>query len=203
MLLLAAASIIVSKTGNSLLNVEELYYHSLSANLTAEQIEKTFEVQKKIQWLYYIIVPIATLIKTLIISGILFTGLMISSRSKIPFNKVWLSVLKADFIFILAGICKIAWFSFFQTDYSLKDLQYFYPLSALNIIGYQDLEIWYVYPLQTVNLFEFSYILFLALGIGRLAHADSDQGLRIVASSYVPALLLWISAVMFLTLNYS
>ncbi|MDQ8013208.1 MAG: hypothetical protein REI96_12215 [Flavobacterium nitrogenifigens] len=183
LLLLSAAAIIVSKAGNSLLNVEELYYQSLSANLTAQQIEKTFEVQKKIQWMYYIIATIATLIKTMIISGILFTGLLISDRSGTCFNQVWTSVLKAEFIFVLAGIAKIVWFSFFQTGYSLQDLQYFYPLSILNIIGYGGLEIWFVYPLQIINLFEFCYIIFLALEIGRLIHANAGQGLRIVAST--------------------
>jgi hypothetical protein len=37
-------------------------------------------------------------------------------------------------------IFKIIWFYFFQTNYTLEDIQYFYPLSALNIVDYKELE---------------------------------------------------------------
>ena len=202
-LLLSSVSIIVSKTGNILLNVEELYYQSLTVNLTTQQIERIFEVQKKIEWLYYIIVPIVTLMRTMIISSIIYIGIMLFNYGKIRFNLVWNNILKAEFIFVLVSILKIAWFSFFQTNYNLQDLQYFYPLSVLNIIGYKGLETWFIYPFQVLNLFELSYVIYLGFQIGKLTNTNTDYGLKIVGLSYVPSLLLWVTTVMFFTLNYS
>ena len=112
-------------------------------------------------------------------------------------------------MFLGVGVLKIIWFYFFQTSYTLEDLQYFYPLSALNIVGYQGLESWFIYPLQVLNLFELAYWLLLAYFIGKLAFTEKDKGkpmdlgFKIVASSYGSALLLWVVVVMFFTLNYS
>ena len=100
-------------------------------------------------------------------------------------------------------------FYFFQTNYTLEDLQYFYPLSTLNIVGYKGLEAWFIYPLQVLNLFEFAYWLLLSYFVGKLAFTEKDKGkpmdlgFKIVASSYGSALLLWVVVVMFFTLNYS
>ena len=98
---------------------------------------------------------------------------------------------------------KLLSFLIFWFYYKLEDIQYFYPLSALNIVGYQDLEPWFIYPFQTLNLFEVTYWLILAYFIGKATQTSMDQGLKIVAYSYGSALLLWVVTVMFFTLNYS
>ena len=107
------------------------------------------------------------------------------------------------FIFLLVPILKIIWFYFFQTNYTLEDIQYFYPLSALNIIGYAGLEPWLIYPLQILNLFELAYIIYLAYQIGKVTSTNTDTGFKIMMYSYVPTLLLWVCVVMFLTLSMS
>ncbi|MFH6999398.1 hypothetical protein ACHRVZ_15825 [Flavobacterium sp. FlaQc-57] len=203
LLLLSIVSLIATKTGNHLLNIEELYYNSLTINLSAHQVERIFEVQKKIQWLYYIIVPIVILLKTIIISCIVYIGIILSENKKWSFSLLWNYTLKAEFVFVLANITKIAWFYFFQKNYNLQDLQYFYPLSALNIIGYKGLENWFIYPLQVLNLFELSYVIYLGFKVGKLANANTDYGLKIVGLSYVPSLLLWVTIIMFFILNYT
>jgi hypothetical protein len=112
-------------------------------------------------------------------------------------------------VFLGVGVLKIVWFYFFQTNYTLEDLQYFYPLSALNIVGYKGLDAWLIYPLQVLNLFELAYWLLLSYFVGMLAFIEKykgkpmDLGFKIVASSYGSALLLWVVVVMFFTLNYS
>mgnify|MGYP003395149940 CR=1 FL=1 len=73
----------------------------------------------------------------------------------------------------------------------------------LNIIGFKGLEPWLIYPLQTLNLFEIAYIIYLSYQIGYLTKTNADNGLKIVSYSYVPALFLWVVVVMFFTLNYS
>lgn len=102
-------------------------------------------------------------------------------------------------------VFKTVWFYFFQADYNLEDLQYFYPLSALNIIGYEGLQPWFIYPFQVLNLFELAYWLILAYLIDKELGIDKkkDTGIKIVASSYGVSLLIWVVGIMFFTLNMS
>ena len=197
---------------NELLNSNQLLYNSLAEKLTTSQIEIFITSHKKWQWLTYGTIPILLLIKTLTVATIIYIGSFFYSKNKITFKQLLNAVIKAEFVFLGVGVLKIIWFYFFQTSYTLEDLQYlqyFYPLSALNIVGYQGLESWFIYPLQVLNLFELAYWLLLAYFIGKLAFTEKDKGkpmdlgFKIVASSYGSALLLWVVVVMFFTLNYS
>lgn len=192
-----------------LLDLENLIIQHLSNNLSNIQINKIIDFQNKWEWLSYAIVPIFILIKMNLISSVLYIGTFFYSKTKVTFKQLFNAVVKAEFVFLGVGILKFIWFYFFQTNYTLEDLQYFYPLSALNIVGYKGLEAWFVYPFQVLNLFELAYWLILAYFIGKLAFTTKDKGkpmdlgLKIVASSYGSALLLWVVVVMFFTLNYS
>ncbi len=147
-------------------------------------------------------IPIFLLIKTTIIATILYIGLFFSNKD-LKFKNLWDIVLKAEFIFLLIPIFKIIWFYFFQPNYNLEDIQNFYPLCALNIVGYKNLETWFLYPFQTLNLFELAYIIYLGYQVGKLTNTNTDNGLKLVAYSYAPALLLWVVTIMFFTLSYS
>ena len=188
---------------------EEVLLVYLSEKLNAKQIENFFNFQKKWQWFSCAIIPIILLIKTSIIASVLYIGTFFYSKAKVTFKQLFNAVVKAEFVFLGVGVLKIVWFYFFQTNYTLEDLQYFYPLSALNIVGYQGLESWFIYPLQVLNLFELAYWLLLSYFVGKLAFTEKDKGkpmdlgFKIVASSYGSALLLWVVVVMFFTLNYS
>ena len=195
--------------GNNLLNIEKLIVDNFINNLTTDQINDYLNFQKKWQWLTYAIIPLFLLIKTALITSVLYIGTFFYSKVKVTFKQLFNAVVKAEFVFLGIGVLKIVWFYFFQTNYTLEDLQYFYPLSALNIVGYQGLEAWFIYPLQVLNLFELAYWLLLSYFIGKLAFTEKDKGkpmdlgFKIVASSYGSALLLWVVVVMFFTLNYS
>lgn len=144
-----------------------------------------------------------TIIKVSIISTILDVGCFFFGK-EIKYKKLFNIVVKAEFIFLLVIVFKTAWFYFLQTDYNLEDLQYFYPLSALNIVGYEGLQPWFIYPFQILNLFELAYWLILAYLIGEeINDTESTKGLQIVASSYGISLLIWVIGVMFFTLNIS
>ncbi len=147
--------------------------------------------------------PLSLFVKTFLISSVIYIGIFFYYKSNLTLKPIWVIVIKAEFIFLIVGIIKIIWFYFFKSNYTLEDVQYFYPLSALNIIGYEKLEIWLVYPLQTLNLFEVAYIIYLSYQISYLTKTNADNGLKIVGYSYVPALLLWVTVIMFFTLNYS
>ncbi|MEO6175532.1 MAG: hypothetical protein ABIP27_10320 [Flavobacterium circumlabens] len=201
-LVLSIASILIAEIFKKVIHFDDLLYSSISEQLTSKQIKNFIGFQKKWQWIGYVLIPIILLIKTTIIATILYIGFFFFDKD-LRFTNLWNIVLKAEFIFLLVPIFKIIWFYFFQTNYNLQDIQNFYPLSALNIVGYKDLETWFVYPFQTLNLFELVYIIYLGYQIGQLTSTNTDRGLKLVAYSYVPALLLWVVTIMFFTLNYS
>ena len=201
-ILLSSITFIFAITSNKLLNSDELLINSLVEHFSSEQVQELLTFQQKWEWLGYVILPLLLLLKIAIISAILDLGCFLFGK-EIKYKKLFNVVVKAEFIFLLVIIIKTAWFYFFQTDYTLEDLQYFYPLSALSIIGYEGLQPWFVYPFQVLNLFELAYWFILAYLIGKELKSTTDKGLSIVASSYGVGLLIWVVGVMFLTLNIS
>jgi len=201
-LALSLLYILISEITNLLLDVESLLHIFFSEFLTTKQLNEYFEFQDKWHWTSFFYTPLIILIKTSVISLILYIGLFLLSKET-KYNQLWNATIKAEFIFLLVPIFKIIWFYFFQTNYDLNDIQNFYPLSALNIVGYKGLVTWFIYPFQILNLFELIYIIYLGFQIGKLTHTNADYGLKIVGLSYVPALVLWVATVMFFTLNYS
>lgn len=202
-LFLSILTILITEITKSVLNLDKLIYSSLSEQLTSQQIEDFLNLQKKWQWLGYFFAPIMLLIKTILITSVINIGTFFFSKKEVSYKILWDMVIKAEFIFLLVAVCRIIWFYFFQTNYKLEDIQYFYPLSALNLIGYQGLEPWFIYPFQALNIFELAYWLILAYYIGKGTETNMDNGLKIVASSYGSVLLLWVVTIMFFTLNYS
>lgn len=191
---------------------ETLYYNTFAEQLSYEQIENLLAQGKKWEWLGYTILPVIYLIKLSSVAGCLSIGFLYVN-GQFAFKKMFGVALVAEFVFLMPTFLKILWFLFVQTDYTLKDLQLFYPLSALHFFDYNSLETWWVYPLQTFNVFEVAYWLLLAKGIeaplppeGELKttkQMDFEQSLGLVMSSYGVGLLLWIVTVMFISVSYS
>lgn len=201
-LLLFIASILLNELFKQIIGFDKLMYNTLSDQFTIRQVEMFLEFKKKWEWVSYLFLPVLLFIKTSIITTVLYIGLFFSNKD-LKFNTILNIVLKAEFIFLLVPVFKIIWFYFFQTHYTLEDIQYFYPLSALNITGYKGLEVWFVYPFQVLNLFELFYVIYLGYEIGKLTNTNTDYGLKIIAFSYIPSLFLWVATVMFFTLNYA
>jgi hypothetical protein len=185
-----------------ILNEDKLLINSLIKQFTDEQINQILYYKNKWNWVKYVITPFFLILKVLIISAILDIGCFFFGK-EIKYRKLFNIVVKAEFIFLLVIVFKTSWFYFFKTDYNLENLQYFYPLSAINIVGYQSLDIWFIYPLQILNLFEVAYWFILAYLIGKEINETTEKGFSIVASSYGVSLLIWVAGIMFLTLNMS
>ena len=194
--------ITISEVSQLLLETKTLLYQSLASDVASNEIQNIINFQNKWKLFGYVIMLIYVFLKTSIITLILYIAIFFS-KSEITFKSIFYKVIQAEFIFLLVPIFKIIWFYFFQTSYKLEDIQNFFPLSAINITGYEGLEPWYIYPLQTLNLFEIAYIFYLGFQIAKLTKSTPDEGLKMVVFSYVPALLLWVCTIMFLTLNYS
>lgn len=190
------------------------YYHYVTFELNVFKTSKlisAFDKSSKVRFSwgnskYYLVkfsaYTIYLFFKILTITSLLYLRLtLINFVSNV--RKLFFLVLKAEFIFLLPLVFEIFYFTFINKNFNKLDIQNFFPLSAINISGYEGLEPWYIYPLQTLNLFEIAYIIYLGFQVAKLTHSKPDEGLKIVVLSYVPALLLWVSTIMFLTLSYS
>lgn len=199
---LSLLTILVTYASGELLDFEQLFSNSLAEQMTAGQVEDLLNVRNKWEWLAYVVIPLMLLIKVSVIAFVLDVGLFFFSK-KIAYKKLFGMVVRAEFVFLLVVIIKTIWFSLIQTDFILDDLQYYYPLSMLNLIGHEEIEAWFIYPFQLLNLFQVAYWFILAWMLGRELKSDLGSGLKIVLSSYGTGLLIWVVAMMFLTLNMS
>lgn len=205
---LILSTITLSYCHHSFLKIDLLLINEASKTLTKAQINQIITPVTNNEYLNLIGISIFILIKVILISIIIFTG-SILFKKKISIKNIFFIVIKLEYIFLVTVLFEIINFKFINTTASLNEIQYFYPLSALNIVGYKGLDAWFIYPLQVLNLFELAYWLLLSYFIGKLAFTEKDKckpmdlGFKIVASSYGSALLLWVVVVMFFTLNYS
>jgi hypothetical protein len=119
------------------------------------------------------------------------------------FKQFFRIALIGEFVLILVGYFKLGYFYFIKTDYTLLDLQQYYPLSYINFLDLEKIQPWLFYPLQTINLFEIAYFFILTFGIWKLLKNNYSKSFEIVAFSYGSGLVIWLGLVMFLTLNMS
>ena len=201
-LLILVGIVFLNYSLNTILNIDDLILNSISDKLSQKYILEYIDSRAKWQWLGYALLPFLLLIKISIIAAILDIGCFFFGK-EIKYKTLFKIVVKAEFVFLLVIVFKTVWFYFIQTDYTLEDLQYFYPLSVLQVFGYEGLEPWFIYPLQVVNLFELCYWLLLGYGLSKALKRSVDYAMGIVASSYGVGLLIWVGAVMFFTLNMS
>lgn len=185
---------------NQLLISETLYYNTLAEQLTLEKIGELIEQSHKWAWIGYILVPIIYYMKFLLVALVLQTGFFFFER-KVSFSIIFKAVMLAEIPFLVVPVIKLFWFLFIQTQYTLTDLQYFFPLSALQLFEVKNLPSWQIYPLQLLNVFELIYWVLLAYWLKRLLNISLNKSMEVVASSYGTGLVLWVVFITFLSLN--
>lgn len=156
-------------------------------------------VFRSVQRLVYLYSAIYLVVKLLVITLVLFTGLYFFGL-RVYFRDLLRVVALAEFIFFVPAVVKIWWFYYNVPSATLEGWEKYYFLSAASFADY--VKPVYLYPLQTFNGFELAYWFILATGIKSVTHADFDKSLQVVICSYVPALTLWIVLVAFLTIVY-
>ncbi len=189
-----------------LLNAEELIYNFYSEQLAQEQVEKLIKSQERWSWLGYAIIPLLVLLRSSLVAMCLSVGNFLYNLNEtktIKFKYFLRIALLGEFVLLLVGLFKFGYFYFIKTEYTLQDMQQYYPLSYINFLDIERLQPWLVYPLQTVNLFEIGYFFVLVYGLWKLLENKFSKSFEMVAVSYGTGLLIWLGLVMFLTLNMS
>lgn len=201
-IVLILSGVFLTWTTTLFLVSDSLYFNSLSSQFTYEQIQDLLDKSKKWAWLGYAIIPLVYLIKCSLVALCLEIGLFLFTN-RFVFGRMFKVALLTEFIFFIPSLIKLLWFLFVKTDYTLQDLQFFYPLAALNFFDHNTLEPWLMYPLQILNFFELVYWIVLAWGITReFPELDMNRSMSLVATGYGSGLLVWVAIVMFVSLTY-
>lgn len=199
--LLVSCSILIALVFSIVIMTPESYYNTYNGQLEITRINEMISSQLKTQWFLYFFIFFSILVKCLLVALTLQVGLLIIDF-KLGFGKTFSIALTAEFVFLLPQLIKIAWFLIIKTDYTLTEVQQFYPLSLLNLFDVKNLPNLLIYPFQTFNVFEFMYWILLAGGIRDALDIDINQGIKVVFSGYIPALVLWIIFLMFIIVTY-
>ena len=180
----------------------DLVYDSLINQLSYERISEMLSQGKKWQWVSYVFLPVLVSVKIFFIV-ICFSigGLFLNVEN--GFKKFFASATNAEFVFLFPGAIKLIWFSLIKTNYTLQDLQYFSPLSALSFFKPNELDPWSVYPLQLLNVFEVVYWLVLAYQLKQVLNKDFSSCIGFVGRTYGMGLIVWVILVMFLIVSIS
>lgn len=197
---LCLAGMLIAYVSSTTLISEELFINQFGEQLTYEQIKSLLDMQYKMQWFTYLIIPLIYLIKIFVITLILLAG-VIFYNVKIGFKKIFQIVLIAEFLFLIPALIKLFWFLFVETDYELIDFQTFFPLSASNLTDAGSLPKWLLYPVQLLNVFEILYWLILAYGLSLVTHEQVRKMLGLVASSYGVGLFVWMVFITFISIT--
>lgn len=181
---------------------EIVFFNTYSEQLTYELSMEIFSAMRSYSWISYAITPILLLLKFSALSVLIYIGVFFSDLHKdITLGKIFKVVVVSEIVFVVASVIKMLWFILFAGNYTLDDMSFFYPLSLINLFSRSEVASYWVYPLQTVNIFQVFYVLLLAFGLSRIGSVKKISVDRIVLSTYVPAMAVWIAMILFLTID--
>lgn len=141
--------------------------------------------------LNYIWTPFALLWKFTVIA-FLFWSIGLTIGYKVKFKALWQFALVAEFIFIFPELLRLLWYMNPTGTVSYLEIQNFEPLSALWLVGPENLEEKFHYPLSVINVFELLYGMAWVLGFHTLSRRSVQESIPVVLLSYFLPLVLWL-----------
>lgn len=196
------ANLVLMWLSRSLLINEIVFYNTYSEQLTYERALNLFERLNRMAWISYVFTPIILLIKFSIVSLLIYIGIILCKiEDKVSLGSVFKVVIASELVFVFANFFKFFWFYFFGGNYDLNDLGFFYPLSIINFFKRSEVDKFWIYPLQTINLFHLGYIIMLSYGLTKVCPIEKSDSEKAVLLSYLPGLALWMATLMFLTID--
>lgn len=192
---------------NHFITTDSKIFDFLAKDYPSYVVQNYMDNQKKWWWVSYAVTPLLIGIKVLLVAFCLnFIKLFeIEGLEKIKFSDLVFVVLIAEFVFVIAGFYKFINFYWINTNYTVEDLQTYFPISLLNLKEHISTEKWLAYPLQIVNFFELFYCFILAWGVRELLQEKISyfKSFGLVAITYGVGLMFWVGVVCFMILNAS
>ncbi|MFT5917663.1 MAG: hypothetical protein ACJAWV_003243 [Flammeovirgaceae bacterium] len=183
---------------NEFIYTEELYYNSISEDLTVERVEDLLARKAEYWWLVYAILPVIEFISLVFTASLLCLGLFLYDLP-INFSKCFRIAIWASFIFLIPSLLRTLWFLFFEQGFSLADLKEFPTFSLLMFFDKESLPKYIIYPIYSFNLFRIGYFVILAVGVQKLFQKKLSTSFGLVLSTVGVWLVLLNVLVVFLT----
>lgn len=141
--------------------------------------------------LNYVWTPFAFLWKFTVIAFLFWSiGLMIGYKA--DYKELWKFALVAEMIFILPELLRLLIYINPDSSVTYLEIQNFEPLSALWVVGPDNIEEKYQYPLSVLNLFELLYGIFWVYGFHMISRRSLQESTLVVILAYFLPLLIWL-----------
>ena len=199
---IVGANLLILLASQTTLINEIVFFNTFSEQLTYERSMELFHKMRSFAWVSYVVTPAMLLVKFSALSVLLYVGVFFNDLHKeITLAKIFKVVVVSELAFVAASIIKLLWFIFFAGNYILDDMSFFYPLSLINLFSRAEVASYWIYPLQTVNIFQLVYALLLALGLSRISSIKREAADKVVLATYVPGIVVWVVLIMFLSID--
>lgn len=185
-----------------LISMDELYTSLYDGKVALSRLQEIKTYNQNNPWLTYALIPVVLALKFSLITLCLMIGFLLYDL-EISFKKIFSAVLLAELVFVIPPIIKLLWFSFIHTDFTFNDIIWFYPLALSNFFNLFETARWLQYPLQVFNLFEVFYWFWLAYCLSVILKLSFKKMVKVILTSYLPFLLLWILLIVFIAINLS
>jgi hypothetical protein len=148
----------------------------------------------------YLLTPFFVLVRT----GFTAVCLAVGSALlywEVRFADLFSVSVHAEIVWAVAAVIHLTCMLYVVDVESLADFSTFYPLSALQLISLRDEDLWAVYLLKSLNLFEIAYVIFITAGMRNLIRRPLAALAAYVVLSYGGGTLLIVSGVTFLMMS--
>jgi len=166
--------------------------------MTDRQFEDYLKFIHKWQWVSYLFIPLALLLRISFTYICLKAGSFITDR--FTQASFWKIAIQAEVIFAVGSVAGLLYTEFFVNVESLEQLSV-NPFS-LQIFTAASMPKWSSYFFNTLNIFELGYVLFLAYLIAEESKKTFMPSLKFVATTYLPGLAIWVLVVSYLSVVF-
>lgn len=180
---------------------DELYVQSYSGQLSSEMIAKMLSIKSKYAWINYLLVPVLLILKTGIIALCFWVGSFFND-SKSKYKNYLRVVLTAELVFVIFLFVRTG-FLYYYNFQTLTEISQFQPFTLYSIINVDSIPEYLHYPLALISFPEAIYWIVLTLLLKPLISGNFWKRMGFIAKSYGLGLLVWVSIVVFLTLNFT
>ena len=177
---------------------DELYWNSYGWQLSNKQFNDYLTFSKKWQWVGYLFVPVAIIIRLSFVWICLKVGSFF--REDIFSVSFWRICIQAEVVFVVGAVAGLLYSEFFVDIKTLEQLSV--NQFSMQAIVSDIAPKWSSYIFNTLNIFEFGYVFVLAYLIKEESKIKFLPSLNFVASTYLPGLALWVLLVSYLSVVF-
>ena len=174
-----------------LLLIKKSFLESGTAAFEVLEMQGEAGLLKMISALQFATIPLVYVWKFMIIALLLWVGCFFFGYN-ISYVKCFGIAIVAEFIFLVPEVYKIMHFLLLSSDFTLYQINVYYPFSLVLLIDPLEVAPKWIYPLKALNIFEVLYwgVLFYLLHL--TAGKQKWVPLVVVGLFYVFPFLIWL-----------